>query len=53
MKKALEILGGTIEELVSDGIEGSEHLFVVIKKIKTCPSLYPRKAGIPTEKPLS
>ena len=51
-KKAISILGGVIEEIVPDSIEGSGHLFVVVKKIKTTPNKYPRKAGLPSKDPL-
>ncbi len=51
-KKAISILGGEIEDIVTDSIEGSGHLFVIVKKIKTTPPKFPRKAGLPSKDPL-
>lgn len=51
-ENAVKTLGGVIEAIVPDGIEGSGHLFVVIKKEKATPSKYPRKAGDPLRHPL-
>ena len=49
---AVKILGGEIEDIISDGEEGSGHLFVVVRKVSDTPSKYPRKAGDPLRKPL-
>lgn len=49
---AIKTLGGTLQAIVPDGIEGSGHIFVVIKKISDTKSIYPRKAGDPQKKPL-
>ena len=51
-KKAISILGGEIEDIVPDSIEGSGHLFVIVRKIKTTPPKFPRKAGLPSKDPL-
>ena len=51
-KKAISILGGKIEDIVPDSIEGSGHLFVIVRKIKTTPPKFPRKAGLPSKDPL-
>lgn len=51
-KKAISILGGEIEDIVPDSIEGSGHLFVIVKKKKTTPPKFPRKAGLPSKDPL-
>jgi len=51
-KHAIKILGGEIEAIEEDGVMGSGHLFVIIKKIKDTPASYPRKAGEPSKKPL-
>lgn len=51
-ERAIDILGGKIEDIISDGTEGSGHLFVVVRKIKETPDKYPRKAGEPSKKPL-
>lgn len=50
--KAIKLLGGELEQIVSDGVEGSGHLFVVVRKVKDTPAKYPRKAGDPLRKPL-
>lgn len=53
-KKAIEILGGEVEEQVEFTFSDEElyrNLFV-IKKIKPTPKKYPRKAGIPGKEPL-
>lgn len=53
-KKAIEILGGKLQEIIQVKVEESdlEHNLVVIKKIKNTPNKYPRKAGMATKKPL-
>lgn len=53
-EKALDILGGRMEKknsfLLPDNV--SQRTLISIKKIKSTPSQYPRKAGVPTKKPL-
>ncbi len=51
-QNALKTLGGSLERLEPDGIEGSGHLFAVVKKTRKTPSKYPRKAGTPSKEPL-
>ncbi|WP_432406055.1 16S rRNA (guanine(527)-N(7))-methyltransferase RsmG [Wukongibacter sp. M2B1] len=53
-KKALNILGGEIVDILNVNLPYSDsgHNLVIIKKIKSTPSKYPRKAGMPTKKPL-
>lgn len=53
-KKAVEILGGKIEAVEQFELPESNisRTIIVIKKIKNTPNIYPRKAGIPTKKPL-
>lgn len=53
-EKAIEILGGKLQEIIQVKVEESdlEHNLVVIKKIKDTPNKYPRKAGMVTKKPL-
>ncbi len=53
-KKALEILGGEIENIEELELPFSDikRNIIVVKKIKTTPKAYPRKAGIPTKKPI-
>lgn len=53
-KKAIEILGGEIEKVEEFQIPETDitRNIIIIKKIKETPKAYPRKAGIPTKKPL-
>ena len=53
-KKAIEVLGGKIEKIDNFILPGtdSERNIVIIKKIKNTPKLYPRRAGIPANKPI-
>ncbi len=51
---AIKLLGGNIEEIIEVEIEDSDlkHNLLVIKKIKSTPKKYPRKAGMITKNPL-
>ena len=51
-KRAIELLGGELSEIVSSNQQDSGHNFVIIRKIKSTPSVYPRKAGTPSKDPL-
>lgn len=53
-KKAIKTLGGQIEKVCDIKIEPLDlnHTIVVIKKISKTASIYPRKAGTPSKKPL-
>lgn len=52
-KRALEILGGKIEDIENISIsENINRNIIVVRKIKTTPDKYPRKAGIPARQPL-
>ncbi|NLI14535.1 16S rRNA (guanine(527)-N(7))-methyltransferase RsmG [Pelotomaculum propionicicum] len=53
-EKAITILGGVVERtvLLRLPITGEERSLVVIRKIKDTPAKYPRRAGIPSKKPL-
>ena len=53
-KKAIEILGGSIEKIEKINLPNSdiERNFIIIKKIKNTPKQYPRKAGTPGNKPI-
>lgn len=53
-KNAISTLGGKLEEVIEVEIEDSDlnHNLVVIKKVKSTPKQYPRKAGSITKKPL-
>lgn len=50
--KALEILGGKLERIEHVSLDGYDHNIAVIKKVKSCPAKYPRKAGMPGRNPL-
>ena len=51
---AIQILGGSLEtiEKRSLGENGEERTILIIRKEKSTPSAYPRKAGIPSKRPL-
>ena len=51
---AIKILGGELKDIIEISIEETDlkHNIVEVKKIKTCPKTYPRKAGTPSKKPL-
>ena len=52
-KKALEILGGKIEKVENININNEmERNIIIISKIKSTPSKYPRKAGKPSKEPI-
>lgn len=53
-KKAIKTLGGKIEKVDEIKIEplGLNHTIVVIRKTEETKSTFPRKAGIPSKKPL-
>ncbi|MBP3887907.1 MAG: 16S rRNA (guanine(527)-N(7))-methyltransferase RsmG [Cellulosilyticum sp.] len=53
-QKAIQILGGKLEEVVHTGVPFTDlnHKIAKIKKVKTTATKYPRKAGEPTKSPL-
>ena len=53
-KKAIEILGGSVEGIFSCEIPFTElnHKIIIVKKVRHTPIKYPRKAGIPTKEPI-
>ena len=53
-KKAISVLGGKVEKVVEITIPESDlkHCAIVIKKIKSTPKAYPRKAGTAAKKPI-
>lgn len=53
-KKAIEILGGTIEKVEEITLENMDikRKIVIIKKIRQTPKRYPRKAGTPSKDPI-
>lgn len=54
-EKAINVLGGKIEEDISFQlpIEKSDRTIVMIKKVKSTPKKYPRKAGTPQKNPIN
>lgn len=53
--RAIEVLGGRIEEIKSVQIPHSElnHKIIIIKKVRQTPMQYPRKAGIAAKSPIT
>lgn len=53
-KKAIEVLGGKIEKIENIKLPNSdiERNIIVLRKIKSTPIKYPRKAGTPTKQPI-
>ena len=53
-KKAIELLGGKIEKIEEFYLPDTniQRTIIIINKIKNTPSKFPRKAGIPTKKPI-
>lgn len=53
-RKAIEILGGKIEEIKKFNLPNSDNnrTIFIIKKVQKMSRQYPRKAGIPTKNPL-
>jgi 16S rRNA (guanine(527)-N(7))-methyltransferase GidB len=51
---AAEILGGSMGKIIPTNVYKSDftHYIAVVKKVKTCPGKYPRKAGMVEKKPL-
>ncbi len=51
-KKAITLLGGEIENILSFKIADEDRWLIIIKKIKKTSNQYPRENGIPLRKPL-
>ena len=51
-KKAIRILGGTVEKVEKYRIAENGRSIVLIRKEKGTPSKYPRKAGTPSKQPI-
>lgn len=53
-RKALHLLGGKVERKETFMLPESDigRTLVIVKKIKTTPAMYPRKAGMPSKNPL-
>lgn len=51
-QRAVEMLGGGTPRLEPVSLPGQEHSLIVIPKQVPTPERYPRKAGIPSKKPL-
>ena len=52
---ALSILGGEISEIVNLELpnDSGQRTLIVMKKIAPTPAAYPRRAGMPSKKPIS
>ena len=50
-KNAIEVLGGSVKELMLPDTD-DERTLIVVKKVKATPKKYPRQAGTPNRKPL-
>lgn len=51
-ENAIKQLGGKFLSIENAGIDGYEHYNIVIKKVSETNKKYPRKAGVPSKKPL-
>ena len=52
--RAIDVLGGRLREVMRVRLEelGEERALVIIDKLSTTPQGYPRRAGVPTKRPL-
>lgn len=53
-RKAINLLGGEIEKIEEYNLPNTDikYNLIIIRKIKNTPNIYPRKAGMPSSKPL-
>lgn len=53
-RKAIEVLGGKVENILSTNVYNSDfsHYLVIVKKVKICPGKYPRKSGTVEKNPI-
>lgn len=53
-KKAIEVLGGNLKDIVSTKIYSGDftHYLALIEKVRICPGKYPRKAGMVEKNPI-
>lgn len=51
-EKAIKILGGKKPDLKEYSLEGMERTIILIRKEKSTPKMYPRRAGTPTKSPI-
>ena len=54
-KSGIGLLGGDLSEVIKFDLQGTDiaRSFIVIKKVASTPDTYPRRAGVPSKKPLS
>lgn len=52
-EKVIDMLGGKLDKIEKIRIKDMERNILIIKKIANTKNIYPRKAGIPSKKPLS
>ena len=50
--KAVELLGGKVDKILSINIEDNERNIIIIKKVKNTPAKYPRMQGKPLKEPI-
>ena len=50
--KAIELLGGKVDKILSINIEDNERNIIFIKKVKNTPAKYPRMQGKPLKEPI-
>lgn len=51
-KRALQILGGSLESIEDVSLAGRDHKLILVKKVAKTPAAYPRRAGTPGKSPL-
>lgn len=50
--KAIQALGGEVQDIIESEITGAKRAFVVIRKVGITPAKYPRRAGMPNKRPI-
>ena len=50
--KAIQALGGEIQDIIESDITGTKRAFVIIRKNGITPAKYPRRAGMPNKRPI-
>ena len=51
-KSAIYLLGGKLNKIEQFGYSDNHRSFVIIDKVMNTSNKYPRKAGLPSKKPL-
>lgn len=50
--KAIQALGGELQDIIESDITGVKRAFVIIKKAISTPDKYPRRTGMPNKRPI-